>query len=377
MTATRFMIYDPPRHPPQASGRREPAGGLDADRVSERCGPPEGAPSADEPSDAPGGLRPPLANSTAPGPYGRLAKKIASRTTDLIAVALIGIAALTVGRQLSSWWNTDSADLANPLAGLPSSQPEWTTGPVMLELGDSPVALRRESFEGSGEQAVERLLSVCLADVRSAAAPVQPLAPGERKMLDYLRTLPPLLESPEGGRVHFVPVPVPMAVGTREFPPREVPSGHGSDDNGGSDTDRRVVSWGLAMRQGEAAWTLFSFRAGAPAASEGGGFEVELPPASRRTLALRGTAGEQLVGFEGVGPAAEWARFFDAVAERRGWRVTGEWRVAGGAWTRGFEAGDSTHAQRSRIDVQFGPDERAGFSGLIAVMPLPEEKANR
>ncbi|MEX0715938.1 MAG: hypothetical protein WD066_05095 [Planctomycetaceae bacterium] len=326
---------------------------------------------ADARGESPGGLRPPLA-------WGALAKRISGRTTDLIAIALIAIAALTVGRQLSGWWNTDSEENANPLAGLPSSQPDWAGGSVLLELGDSPVAIRREAFTGDGDQAVERLVAICLADVKSAAPPAHPAEPPERKMLDHLKTLPPVVRMADGSRVHFVPVPVPMTVGTRDFTPATVPSAARGGDNEGSDTGRRVVAWGLAMRQGERSWTLFSFRSGPPVADAGEAVAIELPPGSRRTLALRGSAGERLIGFEGNGSAAEWRRHFDALAARRGWRAAGDWRVAAESRTRGFEVrteskSDSTRKIRSRIDVQFGPDDRGGHSGLIAVTPLPEE----
>lgn len=326
--------------------------------------------------------RPP-GDRSAPTGFGRLARKLASRTTDLIALGLITIAALTIGRQISGWWNTDPTAL-DPLANLPASQPDWGSGAVLLEFGDSPVAMHRELFRGEGEQAIERLIAVCLADAENAAPPPDPPEPAERKMLDYLATLPPLIEAADGERVHFVPIPVPMAVASRDFGHDSVSSGGSNRDNETSATGTRVVSWGVAMRQGEQDWTLFVFRSGRTASAVTDGIEIELPPGSRRTLALRGVSGEQFVGFAGAGPAAEWARHFDALAARQGWRVTVDWRTADGEWTRGFEAvsdiespGRSSDKRRSRIEMHFGPDRRGGVSGLISVNPMPEQKANQ
>src|SRR5262245_66416391 len=113
--------------------------------------------------------QPPPADSIAPAPggFGRLARRIAGWTANLLATALVLVAGLGIGRQVLVWWYESPPvppAVATADEQLPSMAPDelrlWTSrGPMTLERvgGDKDAAVAgmkkqigRASGRGSG-----------------------------------------------------------------------------------------------------------------------------------------------------------------------------------------------------------------------------------
>jgi hypothetical protein len=98
-----------------------------------------------------------------------LAKRIAGRTTDLIAIGVVLVGGLTLGRQVLEWWRTDPPETVAATNALPGTAGPWGAAntPVQLEFGEYPLALRRETIAGDREAAMTALVSACRAAVQA------------------------------------------------------------------------------------------------------------------------------------------------------------------------------------------------------------------
>src|ERR1700676_4097418 len=91
-----------------------------------------------------------------------LARRMTSRTTDLIAIGLIVVASLTLGRQVRDWWRAPppAVGATEEAVGAP---PAWEDGrqPISLEFGDLPLAMTRQGVEGDGKSIIDALIRHC------------------------------------------------------------------------------------------------------------------------------------------------------------------------------------------------------------------------
>ena len=73
-----------------------------------------------------------------------------SRTTDLIAISIVAVAALTFGRQILEWWHAAPATSPSANSQSPVTQPAWEDRlqPVALEFGDLPLSMTRQTILG-------------------------------------------------------------------------------------------------------------------------------------------------------------------------------------------------------------------------------------
>src|SRR5262245_3978280 len=77
----------------------------------DRLKPPEATVAAESNSRA----AEPAAPGKPPTGFGDIARRMTSRTTDLIAIAIVAVASLTFGRQILHWWHTPPS--ASPATG--------------------------------------------------------------------------------------------------------------------------------------------------------------------------------------------------------------------------------------------------------------------
>src|SRR5262245_59687596 len=78
-----------------------------------------------------------------PASFADVALRTTSRTTDLIAIAIVLVASLTLGRQVLRWWQAEprSPDAAADAGPAPAY--EIGSAPLLLEFGDIPLAMTR------------------------------------------------------------------------------------------------------------------------------------------------------------------------------------------------------------------------------------------
>src|SRR5688572_6551492 len=119
-----------------------------------------------------------------------LSRRIVARTADILAIALLLIITLTMGREVVRWWQTEPPRLS----AAPKAVPAWGEGgqPVELEFGELPFTLTRQTFAGD-RMAVRKLLAErCRMAVLSETQLPTAAKDQERALLEKLAALPPL-----------------------------------------------------------------------------------------------------------------------------------------------------------------------------------------
>ncbi len=288
-----------------------------------------------------------------PEPVRPLAKTIARRTTDLIAISLILVGLVTVSRRILEWWQ------AEPAAGLRAelshdAMAPWNLGevPTRIDFGDAPFSLERSVVRGNLDDAREELQRWCRELLLQTPAPKLPEASdAEVELLSHLERREPVEQGP-GWAIRHMPGVLTMTVGTREIA-------------GGN---LRVVCWGITFPLSEGAWTLLLVT---PHSGGGAGAgrtltDVPLPDSARRVVALSNRVGGRLVTFAGGGELSAWRAHFDRLGGERNWTVVREWHQQGAMWSGVWETGGE---DRQRIDVQFSRVDDA-WTGLVNVMPI-------
>src|SRR5262245_36752603 len=91
-----------------------------------------------------------------------IARRIASRTTDLIAIGVVLAAALSFGREIVVWWRAEPPTVTiDAAAEAPAALWETPGAAVTLDFGDRPLSLARQSVSGEHDRALEALLGAC------------------------------------------------------------------------------------------------------------------------------------------------------------------------------------------------------------------------
>jgi hypothetical protein len=206
--------------------------------------------------------------------YGGLARRIARRTTDLLAIALVLVAGIGLGGQLIGWWRSEpQARLQNP--GAEATSWERDGVPLDLQFGDSPFALERTPVSGGREAAAQRLVDSCAAAADSPASQSRPISSDEQRLIAAAEALEPVREEHGRWRVYVVDGPVLQAVVIDST--MRAPSGFGSAASGSLAGDvqsaepldehqthatasPRVLCWGLAFPADEHRWIVYTFR---------------------------------------------------------------------------------------------------------------------
>jgi hypothetical protein len=303
-----------------------------------------------------------------PVSMGDVAKKITSRTTDLLAMAIVLAASLTFGSQIIWWWQND-APPPSPAGNPALAPPGWEDGQqsVDLEFGDLPLALTRQTVVGDQPAAIEALVGHCRSIVQAAAAPANDPDEAEIRLLERIADLTPIAQETGAWQVFVVDDRFPFVAAVTLAVSRRPTEKNAATD---ADLSRRLICYGLAMPAGEQLWTLLIVK-GAPAGSNSsaGSPDIPLPPGAARTLSLRDSQGSVLLGFAGKALASEWITFYEDLAEARGWtRLT--------AWSAGNESWAARFARRDRgwVDIRLANDRRGELTGVLQVIPQISEQ---
>ena len=303
----------------------------------------------------------PPADESAPitnGSQPSLARKIARRTTDLIAIALILIGALTVARRIGIWWNTDPEDVAPgvqaPFAA--DSLAPWSGNEAgaLLDFGDMPLSLRRRQMAGDEQSA----LAAVRAQVHEAILHVNSAkdlpeeTDRESKLLVQLLSIDPVTQSDDQDWwIYQLQGPLQMVLGVKVL-----------------DNQRRIISWGLALPVDEEAWTLITIEPRATTEIQIDSVPmIPLPPDTERTLSVRDPLAGGIVSFRGTGPSLVWQKHFQSVAEQTGWTTAPASDISSGSASLAFVR--EVDSRRYRADIQMAQSSD-GWTGVIQVTRL-------
>ncbi len=302
--------------------------------------------------------------------FGDLARRISTWTTNLLAIGILAVGALAMAGRITEWWRSDPAGQAVPSLNLPPAPWDDPTG-IVLEFGDQPWSIRRQSLAGTVDDASHALLEQCrgiLLDAPSTKS-LPAADASEQALLERLRDAGPVEEVPNCWRLYVIGGPLPWIVGTTTAP-----------DAGNSATERdiaphdaganaRLLCWGLALPQPEQGWTLYVFDRRPSDARSGDLPEVPLPSNARRSLRVGGSGGSALTTFSGSGPATRWMVEFDDALTTGGWRRLGDWSRGGTSHAAAFLREGNSDSVRLDITLTQGPDGR--WLGVAETHRLP------
>jgi hypothetical protein len=237
-----------------------------------------------------------------PVDFATVSKRIASRTTDLIAIGVVLVGGLSMGRQIHEWWQAEPSVVA--LAGTADAISPWGTGeaPVDLQFGDYPLAIRRQIVTGDREAAISALIEACRKSLEMDRQSILPASAAADRLLAHAAALSPVAESAGDWQIYRLEDRFSLVLGVRLSA-----DGAQNESRGGT---KHLACWGLSAPLNETTWTLYLFHPSATdSTNESGLPEVPIPPEGRRILAIRGTDGGGLIGFSGTGIPKEWRRF--------------------------------------------------------------------
>jgi len=287
-----------------------------------------------------------------PSGYRRLAGRITAWTSKGLLTAVVLVAGIGFARQVLFWW-ADDAPASNE--GLLASKAAEGLGdparPHILQFGDQPWTVRRQSVAGDRQRASAMLRADCRQVVRRRSLPDLPAAKAETEFLARLRSQEPVEQEPGRWQLYEQDDAFPMAVGVRQglVPP-----------------SRRVVTWGLALPTDTDAWTLYTFvPAGASETRPAKLAELPLPPLCRRTFSMRVVGGSGVVAFDGTGSPHDWTDFYDRWFERRNWRKTALRRGPGSTWYGQYTAPQGAVA--ASVDIHLRTDGGGRTRGLLMI----------
>ncbi|MGQ9574037.1 MAG: hypothetical protein ACUVUC_01840 [Thermoguttaceae bacterium] len=314
----------------------------------------------------------------APSGFVRVARRIASWTSRLIVSTVILLAALLFGREAVRWWHTDPAagpelsELVTAGSGL------WhPTGTHLLQFGDRQWTISRQRAAGPPHDVAARLRAMCRADIQEARLPEDRPGPAEREFLQCLAGRKPVEQHRGRWQLYELEGAFPIVVGVK---PGEGAGGGGSPSDKGAahgtlaaeapHSALRVVSWGLAVPNGDNAWTLYNFRASG-GLFEGDGLQVRLglPPGFSRILCMSLPGGGGMVSFRGPADLETCKQFFERMLAGQGCQAVGQWQELGGNWWSQWKGGNAP--ARGSIDVHLAPDPRGGLTGLVILAAGP------
>ncbi|MBT6495953.1 MAG: hypothetical protein HOL01_15510 [Planctomycetaceae bacterium] len=305
-----------------------------------------------------------------PSGFAALSHRIRSRTTDLMAVAIVVVGGIGIGTQFSQWWTNDHIEPNPSLTA--ESYVSWGNDdtPVTLEFGNQPIQLQRQTIRGNRNVALAKLVEIGANVAENTTSPVTDIQPAEQKLLGLLQRQTPVREQPGVWRVYQIERPMTLVIATRRVKP-SAESSRIADDRSVSkpqpdQSNRRVVCWGMAQPNQEDLWVLFTMRPTVAAAEprpESG--QVELPKGARKILSLRDASGGALTTFEGDAIATDWKLWFNDWFARRGWRSSQRWVESPIGWSAAFVPTED-HAS-GRIDISFSPAGEKRLSGMISI----------
>lgn len=311
--------------------------------------------------------------------YG-LGRRISSRTTDLLAIAIVLIASLTMGRQMLQWWHEEPPSVLDmgPLENLGT---EWgaNSQPVSLEFGDSSISMTRQVLPSGGPQAaLDSVRQRCQAILVESNSPGTPRDQAESDQLDALSKLTPETEQPGSWQLYTITGGLPMVVGVKSFDSAAKTSGTEKMPATNPSDGRRVVCWGLVFPGlSPGSWTAYTFVrrpavSGDSPRTQSQDIELsrlELPAGAQRTLLMQESEQSGLLGFQGAGQTEGWQQHFSTWFQKQGWNQSESWQPLQGGWSGRFVRREPGRMEDSTIQVQCYQQKTGQGVGLIQWFP--------
>ena len=299
--------------------------------------PDHDAPAIDDPSAAAS------PESDASGGLGESARWYRRRATDLLAVGLLLVVGLALGRQLTAWWNEPGLESSPDAVRVTGAGTAWTD-PDDLQLGELATTIHRRRLVGDRAAAFRALESSTRETAESAGWPETDADEAEQLLLKVLagrqsRTDPGPSQATTS--LHRLEGPLPMVVAVRQLLGQ-----------------RRVVGWGLATRTPRDEWVTWTFAAAGDAAAE----PVGLPTDCRRLLSVGDGDPERLVVFTGSPGPDGWWNHFARELHDNGWTTASPRSRHRDGWTARWQ-----HPSGRTVVVSLRHDNSGRWHGMLNV----------
>ena len=305
----------------------------------------------------------------------RLPRLITSRTTDLLAIAIVLIASLTMGRQMLEWWQ-DEPPAVLDMGPLENLGAEWggNSRPVTLEFGDSPLSMTRQVLSaGNIKAALDSVRQRCQTVLLESGPPAAEPDKGELEQLETLSKLTPELEQPGLWQVYTISGGLPLVIGVKTFTAKSGKTAAASPPDG-----RRVICWGLVFPGlSPGSWTTYTFtRRPADVGDSRDNLirdfdlgRLTLPADCRRTVVMQEAGQSGLLGFQGAGRSDDWQRHFSGWLGEQGWSLPEGWQAVKGGWTGRFVRREPGRVDDSTLQIQCYQQPTGQGVGLIQLYP--------
>jgi hypothetical protein len=294
-----------------------------------------------------------------PPGFGEIARRMTSRTTDLIAIGIVVVASLSLGRQVLVWWH--AAPPSHRAAGMAAGpRPVWDdpSQPLSLEFGDVALAMTRQVIFGERDATIATLVQRCETAAKRAVQPWRERDAAEDRLLARADGLTPVAQEAGVWQVYVFDERFPMTAAFRQF-------AAGTDD--AASERPRLVCWAMAMPAGKETWNMYVFQGAANGRSAPADrADVPLPPGTHRNLSLRDEQGSAIIGFSGNDSAGQWIKFYDDWFTDRGWSSGEGWLTSTSAWSARFDEPGGSAGRR--VEIQFARDGYGELSGLLQVV---------
>ena len=243
--------------------------------------------------------------------------------------------------------------------------------PHVLQFGDQPWSLRRQSIAGDRAAAATALLGDCRRYLQSVSPPgsAGPRRSGRQggryvSCLPALEALEPAEEERGKWRLYQLPNDIPIVVGVRQG----TAATQGGATSKLAEGTPAVVIWGLAVPLASQAWTLYTFQPDSDAGHPNSGLaDIPIPPGSCRIIAMQVAEGGGIAAFSGPDRAEQWKQFYDGWFGEHRWKPSGSWQQMGSSWQVRYTAADPR--QPAAADLRLTPDRHGRCTGLLMISP--------
>lgn len=280
-----------------------------------------------------------------PPSFAQVAKRMAGAATNILAIGVVVLLGLLLGREVISWWRAD--EVARQEAEVASAPP--VASPLVTEVGvgeSSALALR--TAVGDRSAALTALAELAKVELASQAAVPGEVSTEEARLLERLETADCREETAQGS-IYEMPGEVPLTIAVAKVA-----------------NVRRVVFCGLALDKGDNLWSLYGVkRRGITNSAQSP--EIPWPPGTQRVMSLASAARGSTLVFVGSGSVEPWKQFYREWLKTENAQVVSDWQRVGTRW----QATYAYPASRPRlVELVLSPTTDGRWSGLVTLAPL-------
>ena len=307
----------------------------------------------------------------------KIARHISRRTTDLIAISIVGIGVMTVSGRLAEWWQTDATTVASPVASAlqsAGSAVRWGVGEsnVSILAGEQSVRMERKVISGNQDR-VDSILRDRLVSELETEQPKAETAfdkkfvEQEKRLLGLLKTQTPI-ETREGRwKIYRLdhadnPLPGSFLIATRSAAEPSI--------------QESLAAWAIATPSGPEQWTSFVFTP-TGAARHISQHATPVPTDGQLLLSLRTDSHDELSVFQRLNAdrsdIVRWTRDISGQLTKAGWHEARSWQQSENSTAARFERrlAESQHL-RQAMELTISFSESGKLTGTSNVITIPE-----